>query len=102
MTNKFLADSNLDWENKSHYLEKFVKRYPDLNIVINEPLKPRAGFQIVSANDYVGILDEAGSAWLRKFEPLTHITYSHYLFYVSPSKLEEILKGSKEETPSFY
>lgn len=91
---KFLADSNLDWEDKSYFLKEFIKRHPDLNIVINEPLKRKTGFMTVSSNDYVGIFDEAGSAWIRKFEPLTHITYSHYLFYISPSRLEEALKNS--------
>lgn len=91
---KFLADSNLDWENKSYYLKKFLEKYRDLHIEINEPLKPKSGFQIVSANDYVGIFDDAGTSWIRKYEPLAHITYSHYLFYVPPAETEKILRNS--------
>ena len=86
---KFLADSNLDWENKSYYLKRFIDTHRDLNIEINEPLKPKSGFQIVSANDYVGILDDAGTLWIRKYQPLSHITYSHYLFYVPPTREKE-------------
>ena len=93
---KFLADSNLDWENKSFFLKKFIKEHPEMNIAINEPLKRKSGFMTVSANDYTGILDDAGTTWIRKYKPLTHITYSHYLFYIPPSEPEEINSGKTD------
>lgn len=90
---RYLADSNLDWEDKSWWIEGFQKKHPELQARLTDGKDPQSGFLIVGANDYTGVMDEARTVWLRKFTPVTHIAYSHYLFYISPEKLQEALQN---------
>lgn len=84
---KFLADSNLDWEDKTYFLKKFRGEHPELNVNIM-PTPQTTGYFILSANEFTGVLDEQRYAFLREnYKPLRHITYSHYLFKV-PQKAQ--------------
>jgi hypothetical protein len=93
---RFLADSNLDWEDRSFFIGEFVRSHPELTIAVDPP-SPRPGYVLVGANKLVGILDRRRYRWLRRnFEPIAHVGYSYLLFYVPPERLREIL----EQAPS--
>ncbi len=96
---KYLADSNLDWEDKKYYLDRFIAKHPEMTPMHVRPMEPVSGYVIAPANDLVGVLDEHLYDWLRlNFKPLRHITYSHYLYYVPENRLKEIL--AEQGTPS--
>lgn len=79
---KYLADSNLDWEDKTYFLKKFQAEHPELNAEI-KPTPQTTGYFILSANDYTGVLDEREYETLRNnYKPLRHVAYSHFLFQV--------------------
>jgi len=54
---RFLADSNLDWEDRSYFVERFRERHPEIPFVLN-PAAPQPGWVLVGANDLLGIFDE--------------------------------------------
>lgn len=88
---KYLADSNLDWEDKDYFIAGFQAHHPELNARFSAV--PAPGYLIVPANDLTGVLDARKFEWLRKnFSPLQHITYSHYLFYIPPGRVPELIK----------
>jgi hypothetical protein len=96
---RFLADSNLDWEDRWHDIALFMERHPEIEIVF-EPREPRAGHILVGANNLVGIHDPEQFRWLRdNFEPVDHIGYSYLLFYVTPERLQEVLSRTGGATP---
>ncbi len=81
---RYLADSNLDWEDKTYFLKKFQAKHPKLQVNI-KPTAQSTGYIALGANDFTGVLDEREYEFLRNsFQPLQHITYSHYLFYIPP------------------
>ena len=90
---RYLSDSNLDWEDKSWWIDRFIQKHPELQAKVTDGRTPEPGFLIVGANDYTGVMDEASTSWLRKFEPVTAIAYSHYLFYISPERLKQVLEN---------
>lgn len=84
---RYLADSNLDWEDHRYFIARFQARHPEMAIAL-EPAAPRAGWVLVGANQLVGVYDPERYRWLREnFAPLRHVAYSHLLFYVPPEKL---------------
>ena len=84
---KFIADSNLDWEDKKYFIDQFKSEHPKMKIT-EDPLKPVSGYIIVGANNLVGVMEEHRFDWLRNnFKPLCEITYSHYLYYVPEDQL---------------
>ena len=86
---RFLADSNLDWEDHRHFIARFQARHPEMAIAV-EPPGPRAGYVLVGANQLVGIYGPERYRWLREhFSPIGHVAYSHLLFYVPPEQLPE-------------
>jgi hypothetical protein len=88
---RWLADSNLDWEDHSHFIARFQQRHPELRLVV-DPAAPQAGHLLVGANELVGIFDEERYRWLREnFTPVGHVAYSHLLFHVTPERLAEVL-----------
>ncbi len=91
---KYLADSNLDWEDKNYYIKKWEKDHPGIKYQTHpEAMRnPQPGFFLMPANFYVGVIDEDKYAWIRGFKPLAHVTYSHYLLYIGPEELAEALK----------
>ena len=91
---KYLADSNLDWEDKDYYIKKWEKEHPGIRYQTHpEAMRdPRPGFFLMPANFYVGVFNQDEYAWLREFKPLAHITYSHYLIYAGADELALALK----------
>ena len=86
---RFLADSNLDWEDHRYFIARFQARHPEMAIAV-EPPGPRAGYVLVGANQLVGIYGPERYRWLREhFSPVGHVAYSHLLFYVPPEPLPE-------------
>jgi len=84
---RYLADSNLEWEDHSYFIERFRRRRPDLRLVV-EPETPRAGDLLVGANELVGVIDPGKYRWLREnFTPVGHVGYSHLLFRITPEEL---------------
>jgi hypothetical protein len=81
---RFLADSNLDWEDRAYFIEAFRREHPEIPFVVDPPL-PTTGYILVSANKLVGILDPAPYRWLRRsYRPIGEVGYSYLLFYVPP------------------
>ena len=84
---RYLADSNLDWEDHTYFIERFQRGHPELRLVV-EPETPQAGDILVGANQLVGVLHPEKYRWLREhFRPVGHVGYSHLLFRVTPEEL---------------
>jgi 4-amino-4-deoxy-L-arabinose transferase-like glycosyltransferase len=84
---RYLADSNLDWEDVDHFVEEYRRAHPETPLVVS-PDEPQAGTLLVGANDLVGIHDPEKYRWLREsFRPVGHVAYSHLLFRVTPEEL---------------
>jgi hypothetical protein len=84
---RYLADSNLDWEDHRYFIAKFQANHPEMVIAV-EPAEPTAGYVLVGANQLVGIYGEEKYRWLREhFTPVAHVAYSHLLYYVPPDRL---------------
>jgi 4-amino-4-deoxy-L-arabinose transferase-like glycosyltransferase len=88
---RFLADSNLDWEDRSRDIARYRSAHPDRPLVLS-PREPQSGFVLVAANDLVGIRDPERYRWLREnFAPVEHVGYSYLLFRVPEERLREVL-----------
>jgi hypothetical protein len=84
---RYLADSNLDWEDHSYFIARYQARHPDLLLAVDPP-SPRAGWILVGANDLVGVFDPERDRWLREgFTPTAQVAYAHLLYYVAPERL---------------
>ena len=87
---RYLADSNLDWEDHEHFIAEFRRRHPEMRVVVN-PEGAQAGDLLVGANDLVGLHDPEKYRWLREnFRPVRHVGYSHLLFQVTPDALAAV------------
>ena len=88
---RYLADSNLDWEDRTRDIDRYRAGHPERPLVVSPP-EPVAGWVLVAANDLVGIRDPERYRWLREsFAPIEHIGYSYLLFQVAPTRLREVL-----------
>ena len=84
---RYLADSNLDWEDADHFVDEYRRAHPEKTLIVN-PDVPQAGELLVGANELVGIFHPEKYRWLREnFRPVGHVAYSHLLFRVSPEEL---------------
>jgi hypothetical protein len=84
---RYLADSNLDWEDHAYFIARFQARHPEMAIAV-APAGPRTGYVLVGANQLVGIYEPERYRWLReRFTPVGHVAYSHLLFYVPPEAI---------------
>lgn len=91
---RVLADSNLDWEDRSYDIERFRAEHPEIDLVV-EPEAPRAGWILVGANKLVGVYEPERYRWLREhFRPDRHVGYSYLLFRVTPEGLREALPAA--------
>jgi hypothetical protein len=96
----FLADSNLDWEDRSYDIRRFRAEHPEVDLVV-EPETPQAGWILVGANKLVGVYEPERYRWLREsFRPERHVGYSYLLFRVSPDRLREVLARGAGAQPS--
>jgi hypothetical protein len=90
---RYLADSNLDWEDRTRDIDRYRAAHPDRPLVV-APREPLAGWVLVSANDLVGIRDPERYRWLREnFAPVDQVGYSYLLFQVPEERLREVLAG---------
>jgi hypothetical protein len=99
---RYLADSNLDWEDHGHYIAEFQRRHPEMSITI-EPArgKPVPGWILVGANGLVGIFEPERYRWLREgFVPVREVTYSHLLYYVPPERMRTLPAPFERPSPS--
>jgi hypothetical protein len=88
---RFLADSNLDWEDRSYEIARFRAEHPEIDLVV-EPETPQAGWILVGANKLVGVYEPERYRWLREnFRPERHVGYSYLLFRVAPERLRQVL-----------
>ena len=80
---KFLADSNLDWEQGQYYLQDYLVDYPDARF---EPKKVDYGHLVISVNSLVGVVgDPTQYQYLREyFEPTNTIAYSYLIYKITP------------------
>ena len=84
---RYLADSNLDWEDVDHFVAEYRRAHPEAPLVVN-PETPQAGTLLVGANQLVGVVQPEKYRWLREnFRPVGHVAYSHLLFRVTPEEL---------------
>ena len=84
---RYLADSNLEWEDHTYFIERFQRRHPELRLVV-EPETPQAGDILIGANQLVGVIHPGKYRWLREhFRPVGHVGYSYLLFRITPEEL---------------
>lgn len=92
---RYLADSNLEWEDNDYFIREYLEKHPSLRIAF-EPKEPKSGYLLVGANRLTGVYDEDQFRWLRaNFRPVGQVAYSHFLFYVPDEKLKAILSGKQ-------
>ena len=99
---RYLADSNLDWEDHGYAIENFQRRHPEMSITI-EPArgKPVPGWILVGANGLVGIFEPERYRWLREgFVPVREVAYSHLLYYIPPDRMRTLPAPRERPSPS--
>jgi hypothetical protein len=96
---RFLADSNLDWEDRSADIARYRARHPYRTIAI-EPERLQPGYVLVGANRLVGIIDGEVYRPLRRLEPIDHIGYSFLLFNVRPGDLGPRNRQQTDASPA--
>jgi hypothetical protein len=76
---RYLADSNLDWQQDQWVVDRFLQANPD--VVLNPP-RPVAGRVLVSANLMAGVFPRTADYWMRTrgAMPVAHVGYAHLLF----------------------
>lgn len=86
---KYLADSNLDWEQGKNELAHYLSEHPG---AIYKPNNVRSGHIVVRVNELVGVLgDPEKYAWLREnFEPVDTIAYSYLVYRISPEEIDRL------------
>ena len=98
---RYLADSNLDWEDHGFYIEEFQRKHPEMTITI-EPARgrPVPGWILVGANGLVGIFEPERFRWLREgFVPVRQVAYSHLLYYIPPDRLRTLPEARERPDP---
>jgi Dolichyl-phosphate-mannose-protein mannosyltransferase len=91
---RYLADSNLDWEDRRDEIERYRARHPERTIVV-EPEQPQSGYLLVGVNRLLGLVGDDRYRWLRRaYEPVDHVGYSYLLFYV-PANGDMLAPGPK-------
>jgi hypothetical protein len=82
---KYLADSNVDWDQGRRHLERYLQLHPGEVIPLNPPM-PTAGTFIVNVNSLVGLdtSPQTYSLLREKHHPVAHVAYL-YLIYNLPS-----------------
>ena len=84
---KYLADSNLDWDQGKNYLAEYREKHPD---ILYAPDSISAGQIIVPVNYLVGVFGEIEDfQWLREnFEPTGTIAYSYLIYDISQQDVD--------------
>jgi len=88
---KYLADSNLDWEQSRWLRDQYLKAHPEIHY---EPDQPRTGLIMVSPNKLVGVDGVKNRfLWLRKyFEPVDVIHDVYLLFHVTEKEYNRTIR----------
>lgn len=98
---RYLADSNLDWEDHGYDIERFQHRHPEMSITIEPGDKPVTGWILVGANGLVGVFEPERYRWLREgFLPVREVAYSHLLYYVPPERMRTLPTARERPSPS--
>jgi len=87
MAYKYLADSNIDWEQGRNYLQEYLAANPDVDF---EPGKMKPGKLAVSVNALVGVtVDPQKYAWLREnFIPQDLIANEYLVYQISAQEFD--------------
>jgi len=82
---RFLADSNLDWNQDKQEVQDFLRSNPD--VVLNPP-QPVTGRILVSANFMAGVIPRKADYWVRRngLKPVAQVGYAHLLFVIPADK----------------
>jgi 4-amino-4-deoxy-L-arabinose transferase-like glycosyltransferase len=90
MAYKYLADSNIDWEQSKEYLKKYQAEHPEA--IISPQYKITSGLIVVDANDLVGVTVKPEMyQWLREnFEPVDTVAYSYLVYKITPKQIEHL------------
>jgi hypothetical protein len=85
---KYLADSNIDWEQGKLYLREYLAEHPQTDYA---PSSIKPGTIVVSVNDLVGVTAApAQYKWLRdNFEPDETIANEYLLYHISPQEFDQ-------------
>lgn len=96
-TYRIAADSNLEWGQSRARVEAYLAANPS---VLRAPAKPFPGRILVSANQLTGVVTRKRMEWLREsgIQPIGHVSYTHFLFDISPSEAER-LRRQRGDTP---
>jgi hypothetical protein len=92
---RFLADSNLDWEDRRAEIARYMRRHPELKIDV-EPERLHPGYILLGANRLLGISSPETFRPLRRLEPVDHVGYSFLLFDVRPA---DLMPRSRQAVP---
>jgi hypothetical protein len=87
---KYLADSNIDWEQSKQYLREYQKVHPEA--IVSPQYKIMSGLIVVNANDLVGVTVKPEMyQWLREnFEPIDTIAYSYLVYEITPDQINRL------------
>jgi hypothetical protein len=86
MAYKIMADSNLDYQQASGLLKKYLEAHPGQYA----PEQPAAGEFIISLTDLLELQKDNGYAWLREnYQPSRHLAFTYLIFDVSKESLAE-------------
>jgi 4-amino-4-deoxy-L-arabinose transferase-like glycosyltransferase len=99
---RYLADSNLDWEDHGYAIEQFQRRHPEMSITI-EPARgrPVPGWILVGASGLGGNFEPERYRWLREgFVPTREVAYSHLLYYIPPDRIRTLPEARDRPMPS--
>ena len=85
---KYLADSNIDWEQGKLYLQDYLTAHPQVDFA---PLRMKPGFIVVGVDDLVGVTGLPGQYdWLREnFEPVDSIANEYLVYHISSQEFDE-------------
>jgi 4-amino-4-deoxy-L-arabinose transferase-like glycosyltransferase len=85
MAFKYLADSNLDWDQDLWIVDEFLRKNADVKL---NPETPVSGRILVSANFLAGVRPLYADYWVRRrgLKPVAHVGYGHVLFFMPPGQ----------------
>ena len=90
MAYKYLADSNIDWEQSKQYLKEYQEKHPEA--IVSPQYKITSGLIVVNANDLVGVTVKPEMyQWLREnFEPVDTVAYSYLVYKITPEQIDRL------------
>ncbi len=86
---KFIADSNIDYNQSDFWLKKYLTEHPEIRMAVSAP---QTGLVVVGINEYLDLKDEHKYNWLKNFTPVKQVCHSYLLFDISAKDLQEFKK----------